>query len=354
MNWFPMPARHRHWPLLPALLLIGCSAEPAAPPPVVDEAPQVVSVTAVGMAGDGGSLVVPGTVRLKRETQLGFNSAGRIAAILVREGDRVARGQLLARLDPTSLSAAVASARAEAIRADADYKRLLALFDKGWVTAPRVEQARATAAAAHARVDQTGFDAGLAVVRAPAAGIVLRRPAEPGQMMAPGQTVLTVGDLASGYVLQLPLADADLARLLPGQRAAVSLAALGPAMIAAPVSEVGARGDDGTGTFRVELALPAIPGLRSGMIGSARLQLRPAGDAALAVPATAIFQARADEGFVYVLDGATGRVRRRLVSLGRVDDRQVTITAGLKAGERVVVSGPDRLRDGVRVAIARG
>ncbi len=338
-----------------AIALAACSAEPEAPPPprASEQAPIVVQLASVGSAAGSASLVVPGTVRLKRETQLGFNSSGRIAAILVREGDRVARGQVLARLDPTSLTAAVGSARAEAVRADADYRRLAALFAKGWVTAPRVEQARATAVAARARVDQTGFDAGLAVVRAPAAGIVLRRPAEPGQMVMPGQSVLTVGDLAGGYVLQLPMADADLARLIRGQRAAVRLAALGAAPIAAPISEIAARGDDGTGTFRVELALPALPGLRSGMIGTARLAVAETGDAALAVPATAVFQARADEGFVYVFDAAAGRVRRRLVGLGSVTDAAVAITAGLKTGERVVISGPDRLRDGSLVTTAR-
>ncbi|KPF79877.1 hypothetical protein IP88_01170 [alpha proteobacterium AAP81b] len=335
--------------------LAGCSSEPPPPPPA-EAAEQTVAIAAVTAAGSAARLTVPGTVRMKRETQLGFNSSGRIAAILVREGDRVARGQLLARLDPTSLSAAGASARAEAIRAEADVGRLQKLFDQGWVTAPRVEQARANAAAARARVAQTGFDIGLATIRAPAAGVVLRRPAEPGQIVAPGQAVLTVGEVGAGYVLQLPLADADLARLARGQAAQVRLPALGPAPVTAPISEIGARGDDGTGTFRVELALPALPGLRSGLIGTATLQLAGAAatGTAVTVPATAIFQARADEGFVYAYDAASGRVKRRMVALGRVEDGGVLVTAGLRVGERVVVSGPDRLRDGLRVRLARG
>ncbi len=346
--------------LLPlALILAACSKGDAAPPPQPDDSAVVVSVAAAIPAAGESRLDVAGTVRLKRETPLAFNTAGRIAAISVREGDRVDNGQLLARLDPTSLAAASTSARAEATRADADYRRLQGLFEKGWVTAPRVESARAAAAAARARVAQSGFDVGLATVRAPSAGIILARPAEPGQMAMPGQTVLVLGELNSGYVLRVPLADADLAAVRRGQVASVTIPALGTAPIAAVISEVGARGDAATGTFRVELSLPVQPGLRSGQIGTARLTLARGGTpesaaGSVAIPATAVFSARADEGFVYVLEPAGGRVRLRQVALGGVDDRGVTITAGIRTGERVVTSGVDRLHDGARVTVARG
>jgi RND family efflux transporter MFP subunit len=336
------------------LCLAACSSE--APPPKVAETPVPVALATAEPAGGGSSLTVSGTVRLKRETPLGFNTAGRIATISVLEGDSVARGQVLARLDPTSLSAANSSARAEAARAEADLKRLESLYQKGWVTAPRVETARAAAAAARARVDQAGFDVGLATIRAPASGLILRRPAEPGQIVSPGQTVVVLGEMSSGYVLRVPIADADLARVRIGQLASVTIPALGDEPLAGPVSEIGARGDDTTGTFRVEVALPGRPGLRSGQIGSAKLRFggaAPAGGA-VTVPAMAVFSARADEGFVFVYDPATGRVKLRQVSLGSLDDNALTITAGLKPGEQVVISGPDRLRDGRQVKVRRG
>jgi RND family efflux transporter MFP subunit len=340
------------------ILLVGCSRD-GSPKPTVTESAIPVAIVAAVPAGGGSSIDVSGTVRLKRETPLAFNTAGRIAAISVREGDSVGRGAVLARLDPTSLAAAANSARAEAARADADYRRLSGLFAKGWVTAPRVETARATAAAANARVQQAGFDVGLATIRAPSSGIVLRRPAEPGQMATPGQTILVLGEIASGYVLQLPIADADLARVAIGQLAAVTIPALGNQPIAATVSEIGARSDNATGTFRVEVALPPHPGLRSGLIGSARLRFggtAPVGSGVV-VPTTAVFSARADEGFVYVHDAVSGRVKLRQVALGPLGDTMLTITSGLQPGEMVVTSGPDRLRDGLRVAVktpARG
>ena len=340
-------------PFMLLMLLAACSG--TVPPPPAESALVPVVVATVAPASGDASLLVTGTVRLKRETPLGFNTNGRIAAIMVREGDRVATGQILARLDPTSLAAAAAAARAEADRARADYRRLAGLFDKGWVTAPRVETARAAVAAADARVQQAGFDVGLATIRAPSAGVILRRPAEPGQIASPGQTVLVLGEAATGYVLQLPLSDADLGRISRGQPAEVIIPALGNRSFAASVSEIGARGDTGTGTFRVELALPVLPELRSGLIGSARLRLAAtATSGGLAVPATAVFGARADEAFVYVLDRTGPVVRLRAVGVGPVGDSAVTITTGLRVGERVVTSGAERLRDGMKVSLSPG
>jgi RND family efflux transporter MFP subunit len=332
------------------LLISACSNE--APPPQPTQALPVRLATVRPVSGSA-LLLVSGTVRLKRETPLSFNTPGRIAAINVREGDRVAAGQVLARLDVTSLDANQASAQAEVVRARADLARLEDLFRKGWVTAPRVEQARASMAAAQARLRSAGFDVGLAVLRAPSAGVVLSRPGEPGQIAQPGQAVLTLGEMDKGFVLRVPLADRDTARVKLGQPATVRIPALGGGSLAGQVSEVGARGDDGTGTFRIELKLPANPRLASGQIGQAELLLGPAQvGAPLIVPAPAVFAARADEGFVYVLEPVTRRVRQRQVALGEVADDGVIVTSGLQPGEQVVTTGIDRLRNGQVVQIA--
>ena len=337
-----------------ALLALAACAGKTPPAPVAEERVAVALAT-VEPAGGGGALDITGTVRLKRETLLGFNTPGRIAAIAAREGERVAAGELLARLDPTGLDAASSSAKADAVRAAADLKRMEALSGQGWVTRARVESAQAAAIAASSRVAQAGFDARLGRIVAPAGGVILRRAAEPGQMVAAGTPVLTLGETGSGYVLRLPVSDADLSAVRLGQLAAVTLPALSLAPVAATVSEIAARGDERTGTFQVELRLPPVAGLRSGLIGTAKLRLGGQGPAngPVAVPAGAVFAARADEGFVYVFDAATNTVKARLVQVGEIDDRAITVTSGLKLGERVVRSGVDRLRDGAPVTVAR-
>ncbi len=227
-----------------------------------------------------------------------------------------------------------------------------ALLAQGWVTRTRMETAAASAAAARARVTQAAFDERLGRIVAPAAGVVLKRAAEPGQMVAAGTPVLTVGEVGSGYVLRLPLSDTDLAAIRLGQRAQVTLPALSPTPIPATVGEIAARGDDRTGTFQVELRLPAVPGLRSGLIGTARLAGKAASSGPVAVPATAVVGARADEGLVFVYRRDSGTVAARVVQLGPVGDGSVVVTSGLAPGERVARTGVERLRDGMKVRLA--
>ncbi len=332
-----------------ALGLVGCGAKPVAPPVADTVVPVTLATVAPGVGG--GVIAVTGTVRLKRETALAFNTSGRLAAITVLEGETVRPGQMLARLDPTGLDAASRSAAADAVRARADYTRLAKLGAEGWVTKSRVESAQAAAAAASAKVEQTGFDVRFGRIVAPVGGIVLRRAFEPGQMVATGVPVVTIGETASGYVLRVPLSDADLRRVRLGAGASVTLAALSAEPVPATVTEIAGRGDDRTGTFQVELRLAPRPGLRSGLIGNAVIHGRGGCDAsAVAVPASAVFAARADEGFVYVYD--RGVVHARLVGVGALTDAGIAITRGLEVGERIVVSGVDRLRDGTAVTVA--
>jgi len=336
-----------------ALLLLAACSKPDAAPQPADAETITVALASVGAASATSEFSATGTVRFKRETPLSFNTNGRIAAIHVVEGQAVSAGQPLARLDPTGLDAANAAARAEAARANADLVRLRKLAADGWITRPRLEAAEATAAAARARVDQTSFDQRFGHIVAPTAGIVLKRHVEPGQIIAAGQPVVTIGESATGYVLRVPMVDTDMARIRIGQRASVLLLALSPQPVFASVSEIGARSDDRTGTFQTELRLPPIPGLRSGLIGRATLLGgAPLATGTLKVPATAVFAARADEGFVYVFDAATSTVKARMVSIGNVSDSGIEIVAGLTAGEKIVRSGVDRLRDGLKVRVA--
>ncbi|MFN5901986.1 MAG: efflux RND transporter periplasmic adaptor subunit, partial [Novosphingobium sp.] len=116
------------------------------------------------------------------------------------------------------------------------------------------------------------------------------------------------------------------------------------------VLELGSRADRATGTFQVEIALPADPRLRSGLIGRASITSNPAAGASapLLAPPLAIFGARAGEGFVYAID-AQDKVRLRKVQLGEASDHGVAVLGGLKAGEWVAVAALDRLQDGMTV-----
>lgn len=331
--------------LLP--LAAGCSNSSAPPPP---PGPLTIRAAQVGAGPAVDTVETAGTVALREETVLGFTSGGRIARILVNEGDRVRRGQLLATLDTTAIASGLDAALAEQSRARAEIRRLEPLMAKGWITRPRYEAAQAAAQAADAAVKAQSFAVDTARIVASGDGVVLARPAEPGQIVAQGMPVLVVGKAASGFVLRAPLSDREAVRLTRGAPARVTLEALEGAALAGSVLELGSRADRATGTFQVEIALPADPRLRSGLIGRASITSNPAAGASapLLAPPLAIFGARAGEGFVYAID-AQDKVRLRKVQLGEASDHGVAVLGGLKAGEWVAVAALDRLQDGMTV-----
>lgn len=333
-----------------SLALSACSGGAEEAAPVAADKIYPVTIAVVRPASTSALITAAGTVRYRYETPLGFTTAGKIASIRFQEGDRVMPGALIAALDATQVGANLESARAEQQRAQAELGRFQQLFDKGWVTRAQLERAEATARAATAQVSTAGFASGTARILAPSGGIILARTAEPGQVVAAGTQIVVLGETSGGMVLRAPMIDSDIARLSPGMPVKVRLSAVPGGEIEGVISEIDARANPGSGAFEVTIALPANPALRSGQIGTAEFRVAAAPDAAgLAVPASAVFNVRADEGFVYLLDPKTSRVRARAVQIGRIDDKELVITGGLRPGDRIVSSGLVLLTDGARV-----
>jgi membrane fusion protein (multidrug efflux system) len=333
-----------------SLALSACSSGKDEPAPVAADKVYPVTIAQVQPASTSALITAAGTVRYRYETPLGFTTAGKIASIRFEEGDRVMPGALIAALDATQVGANLESARAEQQRAQAELGRFQQLFEKGWVTRAQLERAEATARAATAQVSTAGFASGTSRILAPSGGIILARSAEPGQVVAAGTQIVVLGETSGGMVLRAPMIDSDIARLSPGMPVLVRLSAVPGGEIEGVISEIDARANPSSGAFEVTVALPANPALRSGQIGTAEFRVAAAPDASgLAVPASAVFNVRADEGFVYLLDPKTSRVRARAVQIGRIDDKELIVTGGLRPGDRIVTSGLVLLTDGAKV-----
>lgn len=330
------------------LLLAACSSPDTAPP----TKPLRINTVTVGQEAPQPAIAVAGTAALRREIPLGFTTPGQIARITVQEGDFVRRGQVLATLDMTSVGASLEAADAERDRAGAELGRLKQLYAQGWITKARLEAAEAAARSASATVAARRFSQQTARVIAPADGIVLSRTAEPGQIIDAGMPVITLGDSSSGFVLRALLSDRDAVRVRAGAPAEVRFDALPGEVLTGPVIEVGGRSDRSSGAFTAEIALRPDPRLRSGLMGRATIAAPAAGETSrLVIPPTAVFSARAEEGFVYVVD-AQRRVKARRISLGPLSASGIEVLSGLQRGEVIALSGFDRLRDGAQVELA--
>ena len=330
--------------LVGLVCLTGCSvSEPEAKPKSADPIP--AAVTTVQPASDYETINAAGTVRLRRETSLGFTTAGKVASVGYEEGDRVKRGAVLAALDNSTVAADLSAARAERDRAESEYDRIQKLYKDGWVTKSRLEQSEASARAARAQIESTEFASRTSYIRAPSSGIILSRYIDAGQIVTAGMTGLVLGEIDKGFVLRVPMTDSEAARLSVGMPAKVMLSAVSKTPLDALVSEKDGRADERTGTFEVSFSLPASDRLRSGQLGMVEVQVARETSATFAIPASSIFGVRTGEGLVFVVDGKN-RVKQRNVEIGKLTDKNLEILGGLAAGEVIVTRGVEKLQNG--------
>jgi RND family efflux transporter MFP subunit len=160
--------------------------------------------------------------------------------------------------------------------------------------------------------------------------------------------VVTLAGAARGTVLRVGLPDRDVVRIARGSAARVRLDAYPGRVFTGTVTEVAAQATPGTGTFAVEVALPAAQGLQSGLVGQVEITAREGAPVTL-VPVEAIVEADGDSGAVFVLDGT--RVRRRQVQIGFLDGARVGVSGGLEGAMTVVVEGAAWLADGDSVRV---
>lgn len=328
--------------------LAGCGTPPANKS-AADPVP-AVSVAIVRAGADVSEIQGIGTAAWRRETPLGFTTGGQIAQVLVNEGERVRRSQLLAILSATPVEAELAVAQAEARRAASDADRLAGLYRDGWVTKARFETAQASAAVSAAQVKARRFALDTSKVIASSDGVVLSRLAEPTQVVAAGTPVVVIGEAAGGYVIRVPVNDRAAAALSIGAPARIRFEALGPDPLTGRIVEIGGKARQSTGTFDVEISLPADLRLRSGMIGMVSMTAAPQrGSSRVVIPANALIAPRAGEALVYVID-AKNIARLRKVIIGDTTDTGVEVISGVATGERVALTGFEKIKDGTRVA----
>lgn len=298
------------------------------------------------------AVVATGTLGPKEEVALSFKVGGVVEAIAVDAGRVVSAGQVLARLDLREIDAAVTRARSAADKAERDLARAQRLFADSVVTMAQLQDAETGAQVARADLEAALFNRRYAVIAAPAAGVILRRMAEPGELVSPGTTVLVLGSRARGSVVRIGLADRDLVRIRRGEAAVVWFDAYPGREWRGTVTEIAAAAEPGTGTYRVEIALPEAAGLVAGMVG--RVEVKPAsGLRAAVVPIEAILEADGDEATVYALSADGARAERRRVTVAWLAGDRVAVTSGLDGVTSVLTDGAAYVENGDAVRVVK-
>ena len=319
----------------------------------------VVTVVTPGQSVVARTVTATGSLAARVDMPVGVvGEGGMVTQVLVQPGDWARAGQVLAVLERSvqaeqvrSLAAQVEVSRADAKLAQAQLDRAKALVGRGFISAADIDQRTATRDAANARVNvaiaQLGEQrarTGRLDIRAPAAGLVLTRTVEPGQIVGSGSGVLF--RMARGGEMEMlaQLAEADLQRVKVGTRATITpvgtdLQIAGQVWQVSPIVNMDTR----QGTVRI--AVPYSAALRPGGFADARLVSGT--EQAPLLPESAV-QSGPDGNFVLVV-GADDKIERKLVKVGTVTDGGVSIASGLTGNEKVVVLAGAFLNPGDKV-----
>lgn len=341
--------------LVAASLLAGCQKEVTKPEPVRP----ALSMLAKPVSGD--STVAVGVIEPRYKTNLGFRVLGRLTSRPVNVGDIVREGQVIGTIEPTALDLAVRAARAQLAKAEAQLatarateERQRTLITTGATTRQTLDNAEQARAGAEANVAQEQADLtkameqlGYAEIKADFGGVVTAVGAEVGQVVSPGQTVVTVArpDVQEAVV--------DIGEDFPvplevGLPFTVGLQLLPAAQVEGRIREIAPQADTVTRLRRVRIALDNPPeSFRLGATVTARLGEDQSN--ILRLPASAVLT-RDGADFVWVIDQSTGTVSLHKID-GVAEQAGIRVTGGLAAGTRVVTAGIHSLKPGQHVRI---
>ncbi len=347
-----------------AISMRGGGDTAAAPAP--GAVAPVVTVTSPGQSTVARTVSATGSLAARVDMPVGVvGEGGMVTRVLVQPGDWVRAGQTLATIERSvqseqvrSLAAQVEVARADAKLAQAQLDRAKALVGRGFISAADIDQRTATRDQAEARVRvaqaqlaEQRARTGRLDIKAPAAGLVLTRSVEPGQIVQAGSGVLFRMAKDGEMEMQAQVAEGDLATLRPGNSATVTPIG-SDTQVAGRVWQVSPVVDPQTRQGIARIAVPYNKAIRPGGFASATIT-SGSGSAPL-LPESAV-QSDPKGSFVYIVNGKN-QVERRDVSVGQVSDAGVAITGGITGTEKIVTSAGAFLTPGqkVRPELAKG
>ena len=395
----PQPSRRWLWLLVALLILVGAGAaawgffKPAAP------AVQVAVAEAAGGAAAASSSILDasGYVVARRQATESSKVTGKMIELDSEEGDHVKSGQVIAKLDDSNIRAArdqagaqldyakagLAETEVNLANAERDYGRQSSLLKDHYVSQSAVDTSRTTLDALRAQlatqkvnieVAQRGLEVALrslddTVVRAPFAGVITVKAAQPGEIVSPisaggGFTRTGIGTIVDmdSLEIQVDVNENFINRVHPDQAVSAKLNAYPDWQIPGHVIAVIPTADRSKGTVTVRISidqkdsriLPEM-GVRVAFLDDGAKGAADSGSAVAAggvtLPKGAV-EVSGDTGVLYVLHGDT--LERRAVKLGTADGARIRVLSGVAAGDRVAVADPGILKNGMTVRIEQG
>ncbi|MHC4982216.1 MAG: efflux RND transporter periplasmic adaptor subunit [Planctomycetota bacterium] len=323
----------------------------------LDKAPVIRPVKTMVLRAPGSALrrTFPGRVKAAEEVDLSFQVSGLLVELPIKEGQDVARNELLARLDERDFQNKLASATAKAAEAKSNLERIKLSFEKGVATRKELDEARKAYDVAEADRKIAAKALADTELRAPFAGVVARTFVENYQNVEAKKHIVSLQDVSTiKIVVDIPETIVmDIKKYRSAETVAI-FEARPDLEFDLEVSEFGTEADPQTLTYPVTLAMPAPEELTilPGMSATVRMDAPwPEGEGAadLVIPVSAVFSDEPEKSHVWVIDKDSMTVHKRQVRIGDMTGNNIIILGGLKSGEEIAIAGVSHLREGMEV-----
>lgn len=294
-----------------------------------------------------------GEVKAKTSTGVGFRVPGTVMKVYVNEGDQVAKGQLLAELDPQDMQNSYNMARATLNQAEDAMRRVNIMHSEQSISdikyvevQTKLEQARSAYSAAKKRLDDTKL-------YAPVAGVIGWRSIEVGENYGMLTSAFTILDL-SEVVVKIPIPEREISKIKKGDEAKICVLALGDStFFNARISKIGVSSDPLTHSYEARLNVKnSQRKLMEGMVCNVQLWPKATqGQQGFVLPVNAVKLNPDDDHYVWVV--RNGKAYRQSVDVGMYSKDGVIVYGGIRNGEHIITEGQSKICEGQTVKETR-
>ena len=323
-----------------SLLLVGCGKREESKPKIPGMEAISVRLASIDHVNAQRAVEVGGLLGTENDARLSFKTGGIISRIHVKVGDIVHRGQLLATLDLTEITAGVTQAQLGFDKAQRDFDRVSALHRDSVATLEMMQNAQTGLDIARQTLATAKFNATHSEIRSTAEGFVLAKVMNEGELAGPGMPVLAISTTSgdSKWVLKAGLADREWSLLQVGDSASLQLDAYPGQTFRGNLTRKSQGADPYSGAFQVEIALNlANAKPAAGLFGHATIYPSTQAQYWL-LPYEAVLEADGDDAFVFVTSDRK-TAHKIAVKVGFMDQQKIAIAGGLEGYTEVITTG---------------
>ncbi len=311
-----------------------------------------VFVEELSVTSDPIPIYAIGRVASDVETKLSFKTGGYISRMTAREGAYVKKGKLLASLRTEEIDAQVLKVERSLSKSKRDLERVTNMYNDSVATLENVQDLTTLVEVTEADVKVARYNQQYSKIVSPISGRLLRRLAEPNELVAPGQPIFVVASsTGQSYVMKINISDKDVPLVSYGTSAFISFDAYPDEKFRARVSRIAESADPMTGTFEVELAIESNNmRIRNGMIG--KVVLEPASvNQYVKIPMSSITEGEGNDIKIYTPDQSDTIAVLQNLKVVRFADHFVWVESKSIKSDKIITAGSAYLKDGQIIKI---